>query len=188
MYRYFREGIGGSEASRTHVRDFVRPFPRARILDIGCGPGSLLDFLPDDVRYVGCDVSSRYIAYAANKYGRRAKFFCSDAAALPRSDEFDIVLATGVLHHLNDSDANALFNAAADRLAAGGRLVTLDNAYVDGQSKAARWIISMDRGRHVRTPTQYEDLARARFPTIRSFIRHDLLRIPYTHFIMECSR
>lgn len=187
LYNYFREGIGGAEAARSHVRDFIRPFPNARILDIGCGPGNILDFLPRNLEYVGYDISPRYINYAAKKYASRGSFFCNSVGKPPELGKFDIVLATAVLHHLDDADAQSLFKTAAHHLNPGGYLITLDNAYVVGQNRIARWLISMDRGHHVRTPTEYQDLARPYFSTLLGVVRHDLLRVPYTHFIMKCS-
>ena len=152
LYNFFRKGIGGAEVSRKHVRDFIQPFPNAKILDIGCGPGNILDYLPHNVEYVGYDSSPRYIDYAVKKYGPRGLFFCNDVGKPPEFGKFDIVLATGVLHHLNDQEARALLETAAHHLNPGGYLVTLDNAYVEGQARVARWLISMDRGGHVRTP------------------------------------
>lgn len=187
LYKLFRKGIGGADASRKHVREFIQPFPNARILDIGCGPGSILDYLPQNVEYVGCDISPRYIQYAEQQYSSRGAFYCSEAEKLPELGKFDIILATGVLHHLDDREAASLFKTAAHHLNPGGYLVTLDNAYVEGQARIARWLISMDRGSHVRTPVGYRDLACPYFTTLQSVIRHDLLRVPYTHFIMKCS-
>jgi hypothetical protein len=51
-----------------------------------------------------------------------------------------------------------------------------------------RWLLSRDRGRYVRSPESYQRLAAAVFPHVQTTIREDLLRIPYTHFIMSCSR
>ena len=147
----------------------------------------MLDCLPQDVEYVGCDVSPRYINHAVRTYGHRGEFICKGVRELPEFGKFDIVLATAVLHHLNDQEADLLFKTSARQLKPGGYLVTLDNAYVNGQSRIARWLISLDRGIHTRTPGGYQDLARPYFSMVEGAIRHDLLRVPYTHFIMQCS-
>jgi hypothetical protein len=57
---------------------------------------------------------------------------------------------------------------------------------VPEQSGMARWIIKLDRGNHVRTRDEYIALASRQFRNVRVTILHDLLRIPYTHIIMEC--
>lgn len=187
VYKLLQNGLGAAEVFRKHVRDFIQPFPNARILDIGCGPGSILEYLPHNVKYVGCDISQTYIEYAVIKYASRGEFYCKAVGDLPEFGKFDIVLATGVLHHLDDQEAGFLFEKAAHHLNPGGYLVTLDNAYVEGQARVARWLISMDRGNHVRTPQGYQGLARPYFSTLRCVTRHDMLRVPYTHFIMKCA-
>ena len=100
---------------------------------------------------------------------------------------FDIVLATAVLHHLNDDEAIQLFKIARSTLKPHGRLITLDGCYTQGQSWLKRFILSKDRGRYVRTEDQYCALASGIFPDIKISIHHNLTRIPYTHIIMECT-
>ena len=100
---------------------------------------------------------------------------------------FDLVMAIGVIHHLNDAQAAKLFELARRVLRPGGRLVTFDGCYVPRQSRIARWMLAHDRGRFVRTQEEYLRLASAHFSKVESQIRHDLLRIPYTHLILRCS-
>ena len=45
----------------------------------------------------------------------------------------------------------------------------------------------MDRGQAVRAPRELERLVAPHFSHIRADIRHDFLRIPYTHVVLECS-
>jgi len=47
--------------------------------------------------------------------------------------------------------------------------------------------VSRDRGQYVRESAEYAMLAAQVFPEVRSFVRHDLLRIPYTHVILQCG-
>ena len=96
------------------------------------------------------------------------------------------MLATGVLHHLDDDRAVSLFNLARRALKPGGRLVTYDGCFVAGQPKLARFVVSRDRGQYVRESAEYAKLAAQVFTQVRSFVRHDLLRIPYTHVILQC--
>ncbi|OQW90969.1 MAG: hypothetical protein BWK78_05800, partial [Thiotrichaceae bacterium IS1] len=84
-------------------------------------------------------------------------------------------------------EALQLFRLAQSALKPEGRLITLDGVYTNDQSRLARWIISKDRGQFVRTEEGYSLLARQVFSNNQIVIRHDLLWIPYTHIIMECS-
>jgi len=70
----------------------------------------------------------------------------------------------------------------------GARLVTVDGVWTTDQSRVAKYPLSRDRGRFMRTADAYQKLATSVFPRIKSNIRHDLLRIPYTLIILECTR
>ena len=62
--------------------------------------------------------------------------------------------------------------------------MTIDPCFAPGQSPVARWLLRRDRGRFVRTRPAYLALAREAYPSVESDLRHDLLRIPYTHLVM----
>lgn len=189
IYSLFKLIIGGSSSRTILVREYVRPKCGDRLLDIGCGPGDTLPYLPD-VGYVGFDASQEYIKAAQTRYGNRATFICQQVSTttLKESSCFDIVLAIGILHHLDDAEALQLFQLAQTALKPGGRLITFDGVFVEKQSPFARYIISRDRGQNVRTQEGYLAIASQVFSTIIVSIRHDLLRIPYTHLILECTR
>ena len=53
-----------------------------------------------------------------------------------------IVLAIGVVHHLDDAEAVKLFQLAHAALKSGGRLVTMDGCYVPKQSRVARHLLA----------------------------------------------
>ncbi len=98
---------------------------------------------------------------------------------------FDLVMAQGLLHHLEDAEARQLFETARHALRADGAVVTLDPAFDAGQSRVARWLVARDRGRRVRTPEAYAALARAVFPAVEVAVYHDLLRFPFTHCLLK---
>jgi SAM-dependent methyltransferase len=101
---------------------------------------------------------------------------------------FDLVMANGVLHHLDDAQAKAMLRIAGTALRPNGRLVTLDGCFVPGQSWVARTLLRMDRGKYVRTQPAYEALARSCFAQVEASVRHDLLNLPYTLLIMTCRQ
>jgi SAM-dependent methyltransferase len=187
VYSAFAD-LAGGRAREIYAREYIRAKGGDRILDIGCGPGDILAYLPVDVRYAGFDADAGYIEAARARFGARGEFMCRKITPdlLREFSGFDLVLANGVLHHLDDSDARTLFGLARAALAAGGRLVTLDGCYVESQSALARYLLRADRGKFVRDQLGYTALARSVFPSVEAHIRQDLMRIPYTHIILEC--
>ena len=186
VYERFQRLLGSDAARRRFERDFLRPFPGARILDIGCGTGAILGYLPPDVDYVGYDLNPRYVDDARHRYPGRGRFFCARVEEAPEEPgSFDLVLALAILHHLDDSAAGRLLASAHRHLRPGGALVTLDPVRHPGQSPVARLLVALDRGRRVRTPEEYRDLATAHFPSVETVLLTDLLSIPYSHFLMR---
>ena len=188
VYTLFRTIVRG-DACRIYISEYVQPVPGEKVLDIGCGPGDILEDLPA-VDYLGFDINPKYVDAAQKLFGHRGRFFCGDVGLTAIDEEagsFDLVLATGVVHHLDDDHALRLFRLARRALKPGARLVTYDPCLVAGQPKLTRFVVSRDRGRYVRDSPQYAKLAAQVFPEVRSFVRQDLLRIPYSHVILQCA-
>lgn len=189
VYETFQRLVGAPRVRATLVDRYVGVRPGLRVLDIGCGPGTLLEHLPD-VSYTGTDVSTSYIAAARRRYGGRATFHVGRVEDLDAHELgiFDVVIAKSLLHHIDEHDALHLFDVSSSMLAADGRLVTVDAAYTPDMSPAARFVVGHDRGQSILSPEGYEALARRRFADVRVEVRHDLLRIPYTHVFMSCAQ
>ena len=166
VYLLFSRLIGGANVYRVLARDHLRPRAGDKLLDIGCGPARVLYFL-DGVDYTGFDLSPEYIAMAQKLHGARGRFFCRKVIrdAWAGRAQFDLALASGVLHHLDDEEVLELFELTRSVLKPDGRLVTLDGCYVEGQSRLARrYLLSRDRGQFVRTRRGYEKLTSRVFP------------------------
>lgn len=189
VYNALQSFMGARRARQEFVREFIRPTNGQRVLDIGCGTAELLAFLPDDVEYVGYDPSEEYIAHARQFYGEGGEFHCGffDRAEAEHHQPFDIVLASGVLHHMDDFQLKEMITLARDSLTPGGRMVTIDPVFCSPQNPLARLLISMDRGQNVRTAKEYTELASHVFPHVNGILRHRAW-VPYTHWIMECQK
>lgn len=188
VYSLFQNLMGAKKGWRDFVSHELKPWPGMRILDIGCGPCDILEYLPT-VEYYGYDISPSYIERATRRFGDRGKFAArlvtlDEVAALPK---MDAVIGSGLLHHLDDDVAKHVISLALNVLKPGGRLLTIDPVFENGQNLIARYIISKDRGRNVRKKDGYEALARSAFSLVEVKVRHKTW-IPYTHCLMTCTR
>jgi 2-polyprenyl-3-methyl-5-hydroxy-6-metoxy-1,4-benzoquinol methylase len=102
-----------------HVRELAaaRSTP-VRILDVACGGGDVLRELGRratderiDVELYGCDLSPVALAYAEDSLSRvpadahRMRLFEQDVLADPLPGEYDVVVTSLFLHHLERADA-----------------------------------------------------------------------------------
>lgn len=192
-YRTLKSFLRREHNQERLVSEFIRPFPGCRILDIGCGTADIVAYLPDTISgYTGLDINSAYLESASRRWSTKSNctFKHFDIRKCPevRSPNYDIVLAIGVLHHLSDPDVVMLSKYAYGNLTSGGRLITYDGAYTPNQSPVAKWLLSHDRGKAVRTPEGYRALVQQQFENVSGVIFTDTIRLPYTIYLMTCTK
>ncbi|MDN3492608.1 class I SAM-dependent methyltransferase [Winogradskyella bathintestinalis] len=188
VYTSYQKIVGGYRARKLFVENNVKIKPGQKILDIGCGPGDILEFLPK-VDYTGIDLDANYIAQAKKKYGNKGQFKCAgvDGLDLEENHTFDIVISAGVLHHLTDEQCFNLFEIAVKALKPNGRFISFDGCYIPNQNKISAYFLRKDRGQFVRTQPEYERLAKTYFSNVVSTIDESYFFIPYTSIIMDCK-
>ena len=187
LYDFVQHVAGADRVRREFVENYVRPRAGDRVLDLGCGTGDLLAFLPA-VAYFGIDLNPDYVASAQARYGERGVFQSGDATQFAQLARglFDRVVAVGLLHHLDDDGVRRLLATAPDVLAPDGMFVSVDPCFDASQGVVQRWMVSKDRGRAVRTPEGYKSLFPPRF-TLEHFVRHNWGNIPWSHCVVVAS-
>jgi SAM-dependent methyltransferase len=188
LYVRWQRFLGADRLRRICLDQFLKLREGERVLDIGCGPGYILDYMPR-VDYIGLDIEPRYIDYARKHYSDRGRFSCEHLAHahLTKFAPFDAVILFGILHHLDDIAAGDLLGLLTQTLAANGRIVTLDPCFTPGQSRMSRWVAQADRGRFVRDERAYRRLAGGQFAEVEGKLVSNVCRIPSTELIMRIA-
>jgi SAM-dependent methyltransferase len=190
VYELFHHLIGARCRLQRFTDEVIRPRGGDRVFDIGCGPGALLRCLPETASYIGFDRNEAYIKRARRIHGARGEFICDDVGnfagyALAPAD---IAVAIGILHHLDDNVASNMLRAAANALKPGGRLITVDPCFHPAQSAIQRFIVSNDRGMHVRPYDRYVELAAEVLPEPKAVFQQGHVPFPYSICMIEAAR
>ena len=190
VYNVFSAAVGGNVLRRSLIQNHVRAKPGDKVIDIGCGSAQVLRYLPD-VDYLGIDINPDYIAFARRTYGNKGTFLVGDTQSFrgePRFKDADIVMAFGLLHHLDDEEAAHCIQFAYDALHAKGRFICHEACWIPNQGAFSKYIMSVDRGRSIRTEEQYRQLAGKVFNKVDAWVNTNPLRIPYVTIVLECEK
>lgn len=192
-YELFQNILGARGGKRWLAKKYWRLNGKEKVVDIGCGPGSILDYLPKDIEYVGFDISESCIREARRRFGERGLFIVGAARDfLPEADirlcDADLVMCNGVLHHLDDSEVIEVLELSKRILKPNGRLVCIEPTFLILQGWFSKWLISRDRGRNVRYEQQWKEIISKVFDFFSTNIVTGLIRIPYIHIIIECLK
>ncbi len=160
-----------------------------RVVDVGCGPGYILDYMPN-VELYGFDTKPDYIDYANKTYGDRGLFFCEifGEGRARQLAPYDAVMLFGLLHHVDDTAAHELLRDVTSGLKSEGRVVCIDQCFTPDQGAVSKWVAKCDRGKFVRQEHEYRLIAEPFFADIRTEILHNVTRIPSASIIMQLYR
>ncbi|QHO78271.1 hypothetical protein ACH79_42495 [Bradyrhizobium sp. CCBAU 051011] len=152
IYKGLMFSLGADRAMSRYVNDVLQPKAGMKMLDVGCGPANVLAYLPP-IDYTGIDLNEKHIAYAREVYGDRGRFIVGNVAHGLKQEEraFHLINVSGVLHHLGDDEAAALFRSLKPLLKDDGKLITLDPVWLSGQHTIAKLFNWLDSGMNIRT-------------------------------------
>lgn len=179
--------LSGRDNAIKRVLKEINIQSKSSLLDIGCGTGELLKFLPSDICYTGIDLSKEYIDSAKSKFPQNNFYCCScDNINIDEKQKFKYVFAFGLFHHIDD----AIFDITLLKVQSildekDGVFILFEPCYLEQQSKISKFVMGKDRGAHIRTQNEWEYLFKTRFPNCKSQIFQNLYRIPYRHILLK---
>lgn len=185
IYSTFQKLMKGDKIRKKILKLNIKK-KNPKILDIGCGLGDSLEYIENPV-YFGYDISKTYIEHAKKKYKKKGVFLCRnfDQKEIKKLPKFDYILLIGILHHLTNAQILNLLSNIKKTLKKDGSLITLDPIYIKDQNYFARFLISHDRGKNIKTKKEYLKM-------LKLFFKNSISRtynqsfIPYTWFSMKC--
>ena len=161
-----------------------------RVLDLGCGFGDYAPFFAHRGHYVGIDHNASYIETARTlNGGGDATFIVADVVdpVVAEYGPYDLVMISGVLHHLPSDAILTLAGNVCSLLSPAGKFVALEAVFEPEQSLLARLAVASDRGRYVRDQEGYERLLGKVFSHVDSSTVNGMLRIPYSHVVISAT-
>lgn len=191
LYKLFQFGVIKPKTSEKIRDEVFKSVGVKSVLDFGCGVGHhSLEFAHS--RYLGVEPLEGCVSKANRMFkAPNVKFIVGDHLTLKSipDSSFQVVIAIGVLHHIDNETFSDFVKEAYRILEPGGRLTTFDPVFHDNQSFTSKWVVSRDRGNWVRTTEDYLSPLKKVFENkVSCKIYKGLLRIPYDHFHMEVMK
>lgn len=165
---------------RRFLIDFLEFSRDSKVLDIGCGPASILNKVGIDISYTGIDSNPRYITLATQRFGEFAKFLLIDVDELATrfSEKFNKILILGTLHHLSDAEVQKVLMVARGLLTDDGVLITHDPVRSQKQHFISKLLMNLDRGKFIRYKDEHIAFFNSQYTTTVT-VKNDLMRFPY---------
>jgi SAM-dependent methyltransferase len=187
-YKLFQSCVGRRSGQQWLLEHHYRPQPGFRIVDIGCGPASIYSLLPNPVDYYGFDPNHRYINHG-KKYklatlmvGNVSDFMRTHGESL--AGTVDLVICSGVLHHVSHEEINEILSSSKLLLREGGRFSALEPTFLEKQDLASKFVVKQDRGQSIFMDHEWASILKRHFPNYETWVLNNFLRIPYTHILL----
>ena len=190
VYKTFKNFVAPPKLVQKTIEEFLHVPDGASVLDLGCGYGDIASYYAGRCSYLGIDSNESYIDSARKRNSDNdAQFIMADIShpEVLQRGPYDLVLLTGVLHHLPNDHVSNIVAAAMNLVGTTGRFVAIEPVFSPDQRLTARLLIASDRGRYVRDIEGYTALLSQGFKNVKGQVVHGRLRIPYSHAVLTCT-
>lgn len=186
------DGILARDVRLKRLVEYI-DVPRGTILDIGCGGGTITNFLANtypNTRVFGCDISKKAISVAKKNAPKRAAFGVIVNGRFPYKDKFfDACICFDVLEHVPDAD---LFLSETKRVLKKGGLIYFAIP-CEGQPWSLTWFLQK---LHFGDKLTYKHVGHIHPEFTHSYIRglfkkhgFRIQSVTYSeHFLTQCIR
>lgn len=161
------------------------------ICDVGSGTSKMLEYLPRSFRYTGIEPNNLYVKKAREKFGDRGVFLLGGFELLSSlTHKYDLVMAIGVVHHLDDIQVRQFLSLALDVLDKKGFIFLVDPVRLVDSPLISRLLMKFDRGEFIRTKLEYDILFSDHDVRVESetVINPKELLFPFSFLITKLSK
>lgn len=189
LYKLQQVASGSRSQKRYLFKTYLSLSKGMKLLDVGCGPAPDRDLL-GEIQWTGIDHEERYVNYVKKVMPMGDNIILGGVATLDQisEGEFDVVLLSGVLHHIDDLSATLLLQNCHRILKPGGMVTAIDPVRTDHSSWLEKLLIESDRGEYIRTFDQYQTLFPASFHKKESFIEEGLSWLPQATLVSRLQK
>lgn len=120
----------------------------SKVLDLMCGPGYLLGEIRKqrkDLQLLGVDINTTFIEFARAKY-KGIEFIVADVLSWDPSEQYDVIVSTGGLHHVPYEKKELFLQRASDILNTNGFCVFADPYIGDYSNEQERQLVAARLG------------------------------------------
>jgi SAM-dependent methyltransferase len=151
--------IGADQGKQRLHYATLKPFPGAKILDVGCATGNASAIFKD-FDYTGIDIDQGLIDFASYRFRKfpNMRFLCMDLNLLDKPAYYDFIVFGSTGHHIPNDPLVQLFKKFRELLKPGGFIGVFDQVKTDRLGPYLRLIMSIDRGKFHKTVDEYLDL------------------------------
>lgn len=153
VFDAYQRLVDGGKGRR--IRRFLQDVPYQSVLDLGCGTGNWAVTAKEGA-YLGVDIAPEFIEAARRRYARDSskRFMLLDPTKEPVSGSFDLAQLISVLHHLSDTQIEALLKFVVPSV----RYLFVLDLYPMPWHPVASFLYAADRGDFVRSPLEQTKL------------------------------
>jgi len=155
VYEFYINLIGGKKFFKNYADNFLAIKENQSVLELGCGPGNIIHFLPQKINYIGLDLNNDCINYC-KKLFPSFDFLIKDIASdFEFNQKFDVIFSEGVMACLSDEQIENMLKNIYKHSKKDSRIVLSDMNFCSKNSKIQNFFLKRERGKNLRSTQDF---------------------------------
>ena len=187
VYNFYQNLIGSRRYLRLYSENFIQAKDGQKILDIACGTGNIIEFLPKNIDYTGVDYSLKYIEFCKKKFPQFS-FICANSFEDMGLDmKYDIIICEALISNGSDYQVMKLFESIKRFSTKSTKILISEMNYTLETPFVEKKLYLSERGSYLRYRDEYINLISEYFNIKKYTIVEKPYYIPYQKIVFECE-